>query len=286
MKEKKYRKYFLTCLNKYRIAGLFTIEEKSFGYLGDLLNRILDETVKEKDLESAKFCMILSQTFYKASSDPNNPRVFLQYAIEGHEIWKKTEFWEGIIKFSIHEEIHNRRSYTPNDQESPDDKQMRIQSIAFGQLLSFTFNMLSFEIPKERVREVIHSFCKSFKIPEELALQILKSVDEYTSTIDQQVKMDIIDDNLSVISSDINDKTIVKYKVNIQDANFLKNIIDNQKENTSTNIHNSNLLIEKEVEIGGINMNMNNQLQINTPQANYGNNTGSVINSPTKNNNN
>ena len=35
--------------------------------------------------------------------------------------------------------------------------------------------------------------------------QILKSVDEYTDTMNQQVKMDIIDDNLSNISEEIND---------------------------------------------------------------------------------
>lgn len=201
-------------MNKFRISGLFTVEEKSFTCLGDILNQILDEASKERDYESAKFCMILSQTFYRVSSDPNKPRIFLQQAIEGHEIWKQTEFWEGIIKYSIHEEVNHQKNYNIYNQESPDDKQIRIQSIAFGQLLSFTFNMLSFEIPKERVRDTINSFCKSFKIPEEQSSQILKSVDEYTSTIDEQVKMDIIDDNLSVISSvEMNDRNIVRYLV-------------------------------------------------------------------------
>jgi hypothetical protein len=210
IKERKYRKYFLNSLNKFRIAGLFTIEDKSFSYLGELLNLILDDASKEKDYESAKFCMILSQTFYRVSTDPNNLRIFLQAAIETHEIWKQTEFWEGIIKYSIHEEVYHQKNYNNYTQESPDDKQLRIQSIAFGQLLSFTFNMLSFEIPKEKVRETINSFCKSFKIGEELSSQIIKSVDEYSSSFDQQVKMDIIDDNLSVISSvELNDKNIV-----------------------------------------------------------------------------
>lgn len=207
MKEKRLRRYLLTCLNKYRIAGLFTMEFNSFTLIGELLNKILDESLKEKDFESTKFCMILSQTFYKAGPDPQNPRIFLQQAIESHEIWKRIEFWEGIIKYSIHEELHNKKSF--QDVETLDEKQIRIHSIAFGQLLSFTFNMLSFEIPKERVRESITASCELYKMPEELFSQIIKSIDEYSSTIDQQVKMDIIDDNLSVISNDINDKNIV-----------------------------------------------------------------------------
>lgn len=209
LKDKKTRRYFLTCINKFRISGLFTIEEKSFNFLGELLKAILDETLKEKDYESAKFCMILSQTFYKVSSDPNKPRVFLQEAIEDHEIWKQTEFWEGIIKYSINEEVHNQRAYHTYHSESADDKQMRIQSIAFGQLLSFTFNMLSFAIPKEKVKDTIYNFCRIYKMPEEMASQIIKSVDDYTYSIDQQVKMDIVDENLSMISEEINDKNIV-----------------------------------------------------------------------------
>src|SRR4051794_33012757 len=126
IKDKKHRRFFLTCINKFRIAGLFTVDEKSFTFLGELLLRILDETLKEKDYESAKFCMIISQTFYKIHTDPNKPRIFLQEAIELHDIWKLTEFWEGIIKYSINEEIHNSRAYHTYHSESADDKQMRV----------------------------------------------------------------------------------------------------------------------------------------------------------------
>jgi hypothetical protein len=199
-------------LNKFRISGLFSIEEKSFNFLGEMLNKILDETSREKDYECAKFCMIISQTFYKVSSDPNKPRVFLQEAIDNHEIWKQTEFWEGIIRYSINEEIHNQRALHTYHSESPDDKQMRIQSVAFGQLLSFSFNMLSFLIPKEKVRETINNFCKIYKIQEDMAAQILKSVDDYTDSMDQQLKLDIIDDNLSSLSDEIGDKNIIYVK--------------------------------------------------------------------------
>lgn len=101
MKEKKYRKYTFACLNKFRISGLFSLDEKSYSTLGELLNRILDEIVLQKDFESAKYCMILSQTFFKPSIDITNQRIFLQNAIENHEIWKNIEFWEQIIKCNI-----------------------------------------------------------------------------------------------------------------------------------------------------------------------------------------
>lgn len=200
----------MTCLNKFRISGLFTIDDKSFLNLGDLLNQILDETSKDKDYESAKFCMILSQTFYKISQDNNHPRIFLQQAIETHEIWKQQDFWEGIVKYSIHEEVNHQRNYNSYNNETQDERILRIQSISFGQLLSFTFNMLSFDIPKEKVKDISYVFIKNYKIPEEMGYQIIKTIDDYSETIDQKVKMDIIEDNLSVLSSvEIADRNIV-----------------------------------------------------------------------------
>jgi len=41
--EKKFRKYFFACLNKYRISGLFILSERSFNIFGELLNKILNE---------------------------------------------------------------------------------------------------------------------------------------------------------------------------------------------------------------------------------------------------
>lgn len=92
-------------MNKFRISGLFTLEEKSYSTIAELLNRILDEINMQKDFESAKYCMILSQTFYKPSSDINNHRIYLHTAIENHEIWKNIEFWEQIIKCIIKNEF-------------------------------------------------------------------------------------------------------------------------------------------------------------------------------------
>ena len=58
----------------------------------------IDDMSRDKDFESTRFFMLLSQTFYKTASEPNKPRIFLQTAIEKHDIWKNMEFWEEIIK--------------------------------------------------------------------------------------------------------------------------------------------------------------------------------------------
>ena len=133
----------------------------------------------DKDYESAKFCIILSQTFHRISSDPDSPRIFLQDSIDKHDCWKNVEFWEGIIKYSINEEIYKQKNF---NSESLEERQNRIKTTAFSQLLHFTFNMVSFGILKEKVIDTINRVCRLFKIPEELSQQILNYVDECSNS--------------------------------------------------------------------------------------------------------
>ncbi len=98
LREKKYRKSFFDGINRYRIKGEFVLNENNYAVLGDLLLNILDEIVKAKDYESFKYCLILSQTFYKVSKENHKPRIFLQNAIEIHPVCIEVSFWEEVIK--------------------------------------------------------------------------------------------------------------------------------------------------------------------------------------------
>ena len=62
----------------------------------------LEDIYKEKDFDSTRFCMLLSQTFYKTATEPNKPRIFLQTAIEVHDIWKNVDYWEELIRCKIY----------------------------------------------------------------------------------------------------------------------------------------------------------------------------------------
>ena len=74
MKEKINRKFVLNCLNKYRINGLFILDSKSYNNISFLINTVLEYCDIENDYETMKFCMILSQTFYKP-----NDKTFVNY---------------------------------------------------------------------------------------------------------------------------------------------------------------------------------------------------------------
>ena len=101
VKLRKNRRFLLTCINKFRLNGLFTLSEDSYNNIGDMLLLCLDEVLQEKDFESAKICINLSQSLYKTATEPNMPRVFLQSYVGKNDIWKSLSLWEDLIKCKL-----------------------------------------------------------------------------------------------------------------------------------------------------------------------------------------
>ena len=95
MNDQKLRLYCLSAYNKFRTSGFFYLEESSFKIIGDVFTLLLDKAIEFKDNETARFTMILSQTFYSGS---NNNKISLQTKIEKHCIWNKLEFWDDFFK--------------------------------------------------------------------------------------------------------------------------------------------------------------------------------------------
>ena len=201
----------LNCLNKFRTNGQFTLDDRSYSILGDLLKEILDEIYIHKDYESAKSCIILSQTFYKPADDINQ-KIFLFDTIENHQIWKNIKFWEQIIKcksyiylVSIREEINNQK----HNFDNPDDEKKCNEYCIFGQLISFIYNMISFNVGIEIVKDLIMEFCKIHNLSQELTLQISRNIHEYNVRKSILIRNELVDDNNSLISDEINGLDIV-----------------------------------------------------------------------------
>lgn len=154
LEEKKYRILFLSTLNTYRIRGQFVLSDSSFMILGHILKKILGQVTSNQDYESAKYCIILSQTF--KSTDHS-----LQFAIQEEKLLTMREFWENMIAYLIYEEIDNNHlSTTQVFKESEDERTLRIQNMVFGQLITASYNMREFKMEEVLVDEIVMSFAK------------------------------------------------------------------------------------------------------------------------------
>ena len=232
----------LNCLNKFRINGFFTLDDKSFTNLGELLNKILDEIIIHKDYNSAKYCIILSQTFFKPSCDIVKKKIFLQSVIENHEIWKNIDVWEQMIKrklcyhlVSINEEMNKQSLFSLYNFENPNDEKSRIENSVFGQLIIFIENMMSFDVNKQKVKDLVMEFCKIHSMSEELTLQISKQIDEYNVNTSQFIRNELVDDNLAFISDEFTGKHLVNTLI-IKDSSFYSKNMENDLK-TSNNLN-------------------------------------------------
>lgn len=190
LKKADLRLVFLRELNQYRVEGIFLLEKKSYDDLVSVFNVILNNSRREKDFESIKLCMILSQTFYKISDN----KKYLQTEVKKNEIWKKRSFWEEIIEFSIKDEIHNAKGFKIFLEESEEEREERVKQVANSILITFSYNMQLFDMPKEERKEIINKFVKKYDIKDFLFLDNELEVNE----IIDEVIIESVSSNLDI----------------------------------------------------------------------------------------
>ena len=157
-----YRMHFLNSLNYYREQGLFFLEQNSFNSLCLILNFMLTKAEQDNDYECIKLCMILSQTFFLGKEK----KELVQDVIQKNNIWKHRKIWEELIKYSINSEINNPNNYRNLFNENKETRDNRIHSSAYGNLITFWYNMKIFQLPMEKSKYVIRKFCNKYNINE------------------------------------------------------------------------------------------------------------------------
>ena len=176
-KDQQSRHIFLYTLNKQRTTGRFARSARLMQDLKDIVNTILAISEPEKDYNSAKNCIILSQTFY---IEEKGEKKYLFESIMNNKWLTSNEFWYGVIEKMIQMEFE--RSEKDNKEiishESEEDKKKRISNIAFSQVLPYTNNMLDFKMDKNVILEVISKFVKEYNIEKDLEEAIVNNVKE------------------------------------------------------------------------------------------------------------
>ena len=184
LKIPEYRTYFIIHLSKQRTKGRFQRGEKLLNDLAEILEIILDISEKEKNYEEAKNCIILSQTFYteitlnKNRKKEKYKRYLFDYIIDNKWL-SSTPFWEGIIDFMIQKEIEKNEEIikVENSKETLEERRLRISNISFSQLLSYTNNMLEFDIKKDIIKTLVDLFVKKYDIEKNMANIIYDNID-------------------------------------------------------------------------------------------------------------
>ena len=232
---KRDRREFLKILNNLRRKKGLNINNIIYNNISKILNICLDKLINDKnneiDYDSLIIIINLSSTLYKTSNDitNNKSRIFLLKSLSDHKIWKNDEIWKGIIKYSINEEMHNQKNFNIYSKEDYNIRKERINNIVKFQINTYIYNMLSFNIKKNIILDIIQSLKKYYDLTQNIVDSFYKILNDNKDNIDEKNNKNIKDN-----FEDKNDK--LKKEINI-----IKDKTDNEIERKTDSISETNL---------------------------------------------
>jgi hypothetical protein len=255
-KEHIYRLHFLRTLNQYRVEGIFILKNISFQNFCMTLSSLLDSAIIDKDFESIKLCMILSQTFYLEGEK----KILLQSGITLNTIWQKKDFWIKMIEYSINEEINNGKGFLIFLEEDSKSREKRVESAIMSTLITFLFNMKLFGYPEDDIKIVIDEFIEKYKIDGAMIYATNVNMKEIKDDIIVESVENIIKNDLK---EDINNNNSNRKNTNDSKNEEKNNIIRNNTNNTNDS---------KSEEKSNNNSNLNNNDKDNKSTSENSNN--------------
>ena len=170
------QKYFLYFLSKVRSSGKFCRGEELVKFLAEILEKILFFAKQNSDYESAKNCIILSQTYYYEDKNSSS-KIYLVELISSNEWLKQPDFWRNIIDVMIKEEIEKSKIINKdNSKLNIKAQEVNINNIVFGQVISYIDNMKDFKIDNKIIVKIVDEFMEKYKIDKKLSKNIYDNI--------------------------------------------------------------------------------------------------------------
>lgn len=233
LKESKFnRANLLAVINTYRPKGMFKISDATYALLLELLTVVLNSCLIDSDYETIKRVIIISQTFYRQNDNDKKNKEDLQNGLMGHPIFHQRDIWEGIIKYSVHEEVVRKTKLS--NSAVIENKMKNLISII---MITTTFNMYTFGVSNDIIKDLTDYFCKVYQIDNDMlkskenekikiinmSNDVIKSDKDKEMKIIEDCSTNINDNNNEIVNNCINNN-------NFNDGNGIENIDNNQGE--------------------------------------------------------
>ena len=152
---------FNIVLNKLRTTGIFKKSELFIHFISKIFNIILESAEKNNNYEQAKFCIILSETFYY--SDINKKKTYIIDLIQKNKWLKSSKFWRGFMDIQIKNELEKFSNNTKKN----------LSDILFNQLLTYNNNMKNFHVDDRIIIKIINEFLEKYNYLDEESYKYL-----------------------------------------------------------------------------------------------------------------
>ena len=197
LEKPSFKNYFILVLTRQRTKGRFKRSESLVRDLSDLLLKILELAEKEKDYESAKNCIILSQTYFYEEKNENKKmkengktelkKIYLFELIKNNKWLKSFEFWDGLVDLMINNEIEKNKESNRRQgiKDSENLRQDRLSNICFSQLLTFTSNMIEFGMDRKDAEVIVVKYSEQYDVTKELKETIYTNIEMKIQELNQ-----------------------------------------------------------------------------------------------------
>ena len=156
---KNYCKYFLSILENKKNNSNAALSSELFDIFTKMFSLISDMIIKEKDFDSQKSLLILSQAFYKSEGDK---KIFIFNTIKSHELFQKEENWLNYIKYEIEEKI-NDKNKSQNESNKDDINKIK-NEIILSQITNLIPIMKNFDLDNQKLVNIINSIINFYTI--------------------------------------------------------------------------------------------------------------------------
>ena len=156
---KNYCKYFLSILENKKNNSNAALSSELFDIFTKMFLLISDMIIKEKDFDSQKSLLILSQAFYKSEGDK---KIFIFNTIKSHELFQKEENWLNYIKYEIEEKI-NDKNKSQNESNKDDINKIK-NEIILSQITNLIPIMKNFDLDNQKLVNIINSIIDFYTI--------------------------------------------------------------------------------------------------------------------------
>ena len=172
-----YMHTFLKYFNKKRIENK-ELNEENFNYLCQAIIKILDLNNNEDiDYNLCDLVFRISSTFYTVNESNPNQKKYVNEVIRQAALMQKQEFWVGLTKFELNEEIQRQNKLEDTLKENIITEE-KLSNIVIAKLMSISYNMMQFVLDSNLFNKIlfeVFNFCKINKENRQLVVEMMDS---------------------------------------------------------------------------------------------------------------
>jgi hypothetical protein len=188
--KKRTRRLLLNELNNYKNKNEYSIlNDTSYDIINDIFRECLNLVKQDKDYETAKLVINLSNFIFRLINDETNEKICLINDLKSEKILKNYEFWNELIKYEIIEEIYNQKMTNLINKK---EEKINTNEIVLNKLNKYLNNMIKFCCRPNYMRQILEEFKDYYNLDEIIMKELNNQIDEYEKIDKNQIDLSTI----------------------------------------------------------------------------------------------